>query len=708
MISSCRTNNESRRRRQKNLARLLRPRHIAFIGGSQAAGAIAACQRAGFKGKIWVVNPARSEIHGIACVASIEELPEAPDAALLALSPERSIEAVKILANMNAGGAVCMAAGFAELGDEGVELQSALQRAAGDLAVLGPNCMGILNQFDNAAIWGSDNHIEQCGSRGAAIVSQSGAFLFGMTNVEQAFPLGYAISTGNQAITDMADCINAVLEDDRVSAIGLYLEGLNDGAALGEACWQALEKGIPVVALKGGDSPAGEAVALSHTGAMVVEQNLWQAFAERYAIAEVSSPKALVETLKLLTIGGVPRGPRLSAVSFSGGLNGLIASRASALGLKLEQPTAENSRKLRNRMPTTVPINNPFDLNLPWRSKTGMSMEHGDAIGEAITDLARDVSDMAVFLLDVPRPNELKLDADWLPAVESMMSVHEDLDIPCVVAGILPEGLDVELRRRLMNNNVAALLGFSETMEALSLAARLAEIHATTATKPPTLFAPGADTEQNMGTLMLNEFESKQQLAAFGLKIPQSWAGLAQDATKAAQNLGYPLALKILSESIAHKAEVGGVTLGIRSSTEVDTALAKMIAVLGTNGHQAEQFLLESMVANARQEFIIGIKRHSALGLALMVGHGGSAVEQLHRFATVLLPIDERTLDTALDSIGVSAQSMAHAGLREAVQAVARFAEHYRENLITLDVNPIIITANGDAIAADALIVQQR
>lgn len=291
----------------ENLNRLLRPRHIAYLGGRQVEGPIAASQKAGYKGEIWVVNPVRDEIAGLRCYASVDDLPEAPDAALVALSPERSLEAVASLHRIGAGGASCIAAGFAELGAEGKKLQQQLQQAAGDIAVVGPNCMGVLNLFDGAAVWASGGHIEAAGDRGAAIISQSGAFLYGITNVEQGFPLGYAISTGNQAVVDIADSIESVLDDERVRAIGIYLEGLDDGKSLGRACWQALDKGIPVVAMKGGDTEAAEIVAISHTSAMVVERDLWVAFCERFGIVEVSSPKAMVETLKLLTIGGFHR-----------------------------------------------------------------------------------------------------------------------------------------------------------------------------------------------------------------------------------------------------------------------------------------------------------------------------------------------------------------------------------------------------------------
>ena len=694
----------TRTQRQINLGRLLRPRHIAFIGGSQAAGALAACQRAGYQGQLWTVNPRREQIGGIRCVQRISQLPEPPDAALLALSPARTIEAVRELAARGAGGAVCMAAGFAELGGEGAVLQAELKAAAGDLAVLGPNCMGAINQFDGAAVWGSENHMQRVAGAGAAMISQSGALVFGITNVEQVFPLGYGISTGNQAVVDSADCIHAVLDDDRVRAIGLYIEGLEDGNALGGACQRALDKGVPIIVLKGGDTPAGETVALSHTGAMVVERDLWDAFAKRYGIVEVTSPKAMVETLKLLAVAGLPAGNRVSVISFSGGLNGLTAARAPQVGLRLEPPTPENAAKLRARMPIGVPIANPLDLNLPWASKTGLSMQDGQIVAEGLVELAQDSADMVIFFADVPRRDEKRFDADWLPCVEGMGYVRETLGIPCLVSGIMPEGLPLDLRQRLLEMGVAPLLGYADALEAMSVASRLAAIHKAKGEQDaplPLLISDATDGT----TQLLDEAASKALLRPFGLKMPDSWSGSGDEAPAAAERLGFPVAVKVLSTEIAHKAKVGGVKLGLDSAEAVAQAVQEIRESVIGAGFSAENFLVECMVAQPIAEYIIGIKRHPALGFALMIGRGGTSVEHLRQYATILLPLQDSELDAALRHIGMDANTFGYNSLREAIYAVAAFTVANHKQLVTLDVNPVIVTASGEAISADALIV---
>ncbi len=683
------------------LSRMLRPQSIAFVGGSQVAGAIRACRRGGYTGEMWVVNPIAGEIEGIACVPYIEDLPQAPDAAVIGLSAERSIEAVRALAKAGAGGSVVMVSGFAEMKGDGTARQRALVEAAGDMPMIGPNCMGVLNQFDAAAVWGDDNHIERPEGKAAAIVSQSGALLIGITNVERAFPLGYAISTGNQAVIGMADCIEGVLADDRVNAIGLYVEGLDDGEAMGRACLAAMAKGVPVVALKGGDQAAGAEVAVSHTASMVVERDMWEAFCTRYGVVEVTSPKALVETLKLLSIAGMPKSNRVSILSYSGGLNGLAATRAGPLGLKLPNPAPENTAKLREVLPETVVVANPIDLNIPYRAKTGISMQDTTGVADAIVAFAEGVSDQVVFFIDVPRGDAAGLDRVWCDSLEALIEVREKLGLPVSVAGILPEGLEAGFRAHMARNGIAPLLGFAETMEALSVSAKLAAIHAAKDEHggPGPLFE-GHGYEKGH---ILDEAASKRALQAFGLMTPDFAAVTLEDAPDAAEELGYPVALKVLSTAIAHKARVGGVRLNLHDAEEVRQAAGRMAREVAEapGGHEVARVLVERMVDGVAAEIIIGIKRHPALGMALMIGLGGAAAEQIARFETLLLPLEDHVLDAALARLG----HRDHAGLRRAAKAVADYAGANQDRIVSLDVNPVILTAAGEAMAADALII---
>lgn len=688
------------------LLRFLRPKTVAYVGGSQIAGPIRAARRAGFEGQMWVVNPVRDEIEGIVCHKSVDGLPCAPDAAVIGLSPERAIVAVAELSAAGAGGAVVMSSGFAELGsDEGRERQARLKAAAGDMPLLGPNCMGLINQFSGAAVWGDDNHIERQDGPSAALISQSGALLIGMTNVEQAFPLGYAASVGNQAVTTIAELIEGMLEDDRIRAIGLYLEGMEDGEALGHACLKALKQGVPMVALKGGDGAEGSKVSLSHTASMVVERDVWEAFCRRFGIVEATSPKALVETLKLLTVGGLPKGNRLSILSYSGGLNGLAAARCPALGLSLPMPVAENLAFMRDLLPDTVALNNPLDLNIPFSASDGsISMRDTKGVTGAIIAFAEHVSDQIVFFIDVPRGGAGGLDKVWQDSLEALIEVREKLQIPVSVAGIMPEGLSVDFRRHMQKNGVAALLGYSETMEALSVSAKLAAAcHRLKSLKAP---QPLYARSEPVNPVMLDEAAAKEALAQYGLVTPDFKAVAVQEAPAAAEALGFPVAVKVLSSTIAHKAKLGGVCLNLTDVGCVGEAcnLMAVNVAKADGGHPVERVLVEKMVEGSDTEVIVGIKRHPATGLALMLGMGGSRAEAMAQFVTLLLPLEEGALASAMNDLGLSGHPAAEA-LTRACEAVAAYAAARKDELITLDVNPVMLTKDGRAIASDALIV---
>ena len=212
------------------LRRLLNPRQIAVVGGEEAAEVLRQCRLMGFAGPLWPVHPTRETMAGLPCFRSVADLPEPPDAAFVGVPRAASVEVVADLAGRGAGGAVCYASGFAEAGGEGVDWQRRLVEAAGGMALIGPNCYGVLNYLDGAALW-PDSHGGQRVDRGVAIVTQSGNIGLNLTMQRRGLPVAYLVSGGNLAVTGMHEIVEALLDDPRVTAIGLHIEGLADVAA---------------------------------------------------------------------------------------------------------------------------------------------------------------------------------------------------------------------------------------------------------------------------------------------------------------------------------------------------------------------------------------------------------------------------------------------------------------------------------------------
>jgi len=306
------------------LGRLLKPASIAVVGGETAAEVIRQCRAFGYAGRIWPVNARRTQMEGLPCHASVAQLPAAPDAAFVAVPREETIRVVQQLRALGAGGAICYASGFAEVDAQGAQLQRDLVAAAGDLPFLGPNCYGLINYLDGCALW--PDHVGGGRvERGVAILTQSGNIALNLTMQHHHLPIAYMMAVGNKAGADIHDCVAALLEDPRVTAIGLHLEGLSDVAAFSRVACAALERGVGIVVLKAGSSAMGAALTASHTSSLAGPDALYEALFAQLGVARVGDLGEFLETLKLLHACGPLPGARVGSLSCSGGDAALVA-----------------------------------------------------------------------------------------------------------------------------------------------------------------------------------------------------------------------------------------------------------------------------------------------------------------------------------------------------------------------------------------------
>ena len=386
----------TRRSFNPGLARLLRPRHIAVFGGQLAARVIHQCERIGFQGDIWPVNPGRAELGGRACYSCVDALPQAPDASFIAVPREATIGVVEALRARGAGGAVCYASGFAEAGDEGRALQDALVQAAGDLAVVGPNCYGLLNYLDGATLW-PDVHGGTSVDQGVAIVTQSGNVGISLSMQQRSLPLAYLISVGNQAVLTVADYIQVLIADPRIKAIGIHVESVDDVERFSEAAIAAHSRRVPLVALKVGRSALGARAALSHTSSLVGDDVHYDALFKRLCVARVHTLTDMLETLKLLAVSGPLAGRRMASISCSGGEAALVADAAASLGMELPPFDAGQEQRLRATLGPLVHVANPLDYHtFIWGNR--------DAQRECFSAVLAGDQDVTVKVFDYPSP----------------------------------------------------------------------------------------------------------------------------------------------------------------------------------------------------------------------------------------------------------------------------------------------------------------
>lgn len=691
---------------RERLRRLLAPRHIAVFGGETAAEAVRQCGAMGYEGEIWPVHPRRDQVAGLPCHRDVASLPEAPDAAFLAVPREATVEVVGALAARGAGGAVCHAAGFAEEGEDGARLQEALREAAGGMPVVGPNCIGVLNYLDGTALW-ADQHGGRRVERGVAVITQSGNIGQNLTMQRRSVPLAHVITAGNSAVTGVPELIEALLEDPRVTAIGLHLEGVGDPEAFSRAARAAARRGVPLVALKTGTSELGARSNLSHTSSLAGSDVLCDALFRRLGVARVHEVGTFLETLKLLHVHGPLPGARIVSASCSGGEAALVADAAQAYGAELPELSAGAAEGVGAVLGPRVRVANPLDYQTAiW----------GDAEAQlrCFQALLGTPADVGLLLLDLPRADRCA-DGPWATTLDAFVTARGTGGArPCVVSS-LPEGIPESVGERLIEAGVAPMQGVADCVRAIMAARVVGRAPAGTAEpEPPTpprtrttgTRTPGAKgASPHAHSPVLDERAAKSELREAGIRVPDGGvARTPEEAEALARDLGHPVVVKALHPDLAHKTEANAVRLGLTDGAAVREAVTSMRGL-------ADRFLVERMETGAVAELLVGVRRDEQFGPALTLGTGGVLVELVRDTATLLLPASRTEVEEALRSLRVWPVLAGYRGRAagdvaatvETVLAVARHA--YGSAVAELDINPLLVLPEGrGVVAVDALI----
>lgn len=672
----------------RDLSRLLRPRSVALFGGGWAENVVVQLKKAGFPGDIWPVHPKRDEIAGVPCLHSIEDLPSAPDAAFIGVNREASVEVVRALSQMGAGGAVCFAAGFKETEEgAGADLQDRLVEAAGGMPILGPNCYGFLNALDMVTLW-PDQHGLVPVSSGVAIVGQSSNVAINLTMQARGLPIAYVLMAGNQAQTGLAALATAALRDPRVTAVGMHVEGFGDIRAFEAMAAEARALGKPVVVLKAGRSAAAQLATLSHTASLAGASTVASAFLERCGCAEVASLGAFLETLKLLHHGGPLSGPSVVSVSCSGGEASLMADGAEGTAIQWAPFPDATRGALRDILGPIVTVANPLDYHtFIWGDTERMTATFSAVLGGGF--------DLGVFVLDLPRPDRCS-QAGYRCAVDAILAARKATGARTVVLATLPETLGEELTAEFEAGGVTVLHGMSDGVAAIDAAIRAGRLE--TSPEPALLARAGAVAAART----LSEAEGKAALSACGLRVPASvTAPDAEGIVAAAKALRFPVALKALG--VAHKSEAGAVVLGLADEQAL-RAPALRLAPLGTG------LLAEEMVEPGT-ELLVGVTRDATGLLSLTLGAGGVQAEILRDSASLVLPAPRDQVRDALMGLRIGALLRGFRGrpgadmdaLLDAIGSITRYAQAAASHLVELDVNPLIAGPSG-SVAVDALI----
>lgn len=663
----------------RDLSRLLRPRSIAVLGSGWAKNVVEQCQKMGFDGPVWPVHPSRDDIGGVKCYRSLADLPSAPDATFIGVNRHATLGVVQELAAMGAGGATCFASGWTEAGE--ADLQAQLVAAAGDMPILGPNCYGVINYLDGALLW-PDQHGGKRVERGVALLSQSSNIVINLTMQKRALPVAYVACLGNAAQVGLAELAGALLADERVTALGLYIEGIADAPAFAELVEAARKAGKGIVAIKSGKTELSRTAAASHTASLAGGGAASSAFLRQAGVAEVDTLSELLETLKIFHVHGPQIGTRLCSLSCSGGEAGLVADLAQPYGIDFPPPSEAQRQRLGEILGPIVAIANPLDYHtFIW----------GD--GPRTTDVFTTMLagyDAGIYIIDPPRPDRCD-GSSYQPAMDAIVAAHRTTGKPAFPVASLTENFEEDRAERMMAEGVATLMGLESALGALKAAQTPAGLPG---------WRPWTAAPEGGAVRLLPEGEAKAKLVAAGVAVPKGVsAPTLAELGGLVGGIAAPFALKGMG--FAHKTEAGAVRLGL-SSLEGQAEMA------GATGYLAEE-----MVTGTVGEVLLGLRRDPVYGVTLTLGMGGVTAEVLADTVTLVAPVTEGEVAAALRGLRLWPLLDGYRGRRKADAAAIVQAALRLQGLMAaepaireIEINPLMVQEQG-AVAVDAVIWEE-
>ena len=684
------------------LDRLLRPETVAVVGGAWGQSVIEQLQRIGYRGDIWPVHPTKKHILGLPCFDSVESLPRAPDACFIGINRHATVDIVSALAARGAGGAVCFASGFSEASAEdqsSLALQQALLDSAAELPIIGPNCYGFINYLDGVLLW-PDLHGGRRVDRGVAIITQSSNIAISLTMQQRALPIAYILTAGNQAQTSIAELGMAALQDPRVTALGLHIEGFGDIRAFESLAQMAQEHGKGIIAIKSGRSQQSRQAMISHTNSLSGSDASSDALFKRLGIARVNSLPALLEALKLLHVFGGLKGNTIASMSCSGGEAGLMADAVLNRPLRYPPLSDAKQRALRDVLGPMVALANPLDYHTYIWNK----MPELTAMFKA---MLTDGADLTFLVIDFPR-EELEGAESWMVAIDALIEASKQTQSPVAIVATVPENIPDGVAQQLLDAGIASLYGIEEAMDATVAAASVGQLSVfpaalvlTTAVTTAVKARPSDQAET------LTEHHAKQLLLEIGLDVPAFAVANNEDAlVKAAFKIGYPLVLKI--SGVAHKTEQDGVVLDIKDDNELCIAAEQLF-------EKSSELLIEPFSNGVVAELLVGIVREPSGLLLLTIGSGGVLTELLSDTKSLLLPTDPEQIDSAIAELKIAGLLQGYRNKPAAdIKAIAAqiyklcdWANSHANKIHEIEINPLLCLPDR-AIVADALIRMEQ
>ncbi|VTU26335.1 acetyl coenzyme A synthetase (ADP forming), alpha domain [Variovorax sp. PBS-H4] len=693
--------------RAEIVKRLIHPRSIAVIGASADFGKINGrplkhLLEKGYAGRILPVNPKYREIGGLPCHPDIDSLPEAADLAIVAVPAAEVLGAVEALGRRGIRAAVIFSSGFGEMGAEGRAMEETLAQRAGECGVVlcGPNCLGFINAFDKVYATFSQYADGETGPGPIAFVTQSGAFGTAIAALvrQRGLGLGYFVNTGNEADLGFSELMASVIEDPRIRVAAGYLEGLEDGDSLVRLARRCHELGKPLVLTKVGRMASGARAAASHTGALAVEDAVFDAVIRQYGVLRARNEEQMLDMLEALSQPRIAAGNGLGIATQSGGAGVMMADRAEEVGLAVPELAPATRSRLAEVMPAFGAMGNPVDV-------TGQFVARPELLRESV-----------VALLDDPG---VHVGIVWL----QLMTAHVDTLVrifgeilartekPFFVCWVAAPPQALQQLRAL---GIVVYTAGERAVEAAAALARWNAFRQRAAGRqtlaPAAMPALPAELRDGVQPTVL----ATEWLLAAG--VPMAPVALAHGEDQAValwRAAGGPVALKIESPDITHKTEVGGVLLKLDDEAAVRQGFTTLMqrAAAAEPAARLHGVVVQGM-AQGHVELVVGVQRDPVFGMVVMVGTGGVLVEVLKDVAFRRAPFDDAEALRMLGELRMGAlldgvrgqQAVDRNAIAQMLAGLSRWAAAMQPRLAELDLNPVLVGADGP-VAVDCVMV---
>lgn len=701
-----------------DLQPLLNPRSVAVYGASErpsiGRSLIRTLKYLGYEGDIFPINPKYPTLHGLPCYGSLDDLPAAPDVVAFVTSQERTQEGFRELLRCGARAAVIYAGGYAESGHEGRKIQDELAAICveGNIALMGPNCMGGLSPCDNAGTYMS----EVCNKEGLAgnvgFVSQSGSVTIGMLVDVRRFGFSYVISSGNEAVVTTADYLDYLIDDPKTKVIGAFIESVHEPDRFIAALDRAAQAGKPVVALKVGRSERAQHSITSHTGGLAGRAEVLSQILRAHRAIEVRSMEEMTEIIAVCQGAEWPKGPRISVITASGGHAELILDTADHVGASLP-PLPEAARvdieSVAGRLtgdgnPTDAWGSGDFSVNVQHT----LNVVHGSGAYDAFA-----------VCLDAHEGDLMNKTLQYGVA-ELIAEGGRKSQLPHFMLGTRP-GLMTDRQQEILSAaGQVQLTGVGNALAAIDQVARWSTW------TPPLHRRSKLDMAKTDGMWdgskhrpTINEFDAKAMLSAHGLPVAAERRVLTlEEALRAAGDIGFPVVLKGLGDDIPHKTDLGLVAVGLGDNGALEDAWRLLASRRDQmpQPHHVQGFVVQQMISEGVEVFA-GIARDPQFGLTLSFGIGGIAIEVLKDFSLRPLPLCEGEAVDMISSIRGrallgpmrGAPGADVAALAKCLNGLSDFASTYEAAIDEIDLNPIKVLPHGEGcVIVDALIVPRR